>query len=79
MDSPTLCFTCGQPIADPPRPNCLQDGEPCPACRDRALDALPPIFPSQHGGVLEDEGAAEGGFQATLNFPPIDPDLGEPA
>lgn len=47
MDSPTFCFSCGQPVTDPPRLNRLKDGSACPACRERALDAAPPILPFQ--------------------------------
>ena len=43
--SPTLCFTCGLAVTEPPRLNQLPSGETCPACRDRLLDALPPLLP----------------------------------
>lgn len=42
--SEIVCFHCGQSVGDPPRLNEMPDGEPCRACADRLLDALPPIF-----------------------------------
>ena len=44
--TPTLCFTCGLVIGDPPRLNQLPEGRTCPACRDRVLDSLPSLLPS---------------------------------
>lgn len=44
---PTLCFTCGQEVGEPPRLNKLPEGRSCPACRDRLLDSLPSLLPSQ--------------------------------
>ena len=46
----TLCFTCGQPVSDPPVLNELPSGEPCPACRERALDAAPALLPFAEAG-----------------------------
>lgn len=43
---PTLCFTCGQEVGEPPRLNKLPEGPTCPACRDRLLDCLPSLLPS---------------------------------
>lgn len=40
----TLCFTCGLPFGST-RLNHLANGEVCPSCRDRLLDALPAPFP----------------------------------
>jgi len=45
MKSATFCFTCAQRVTEPPRLNTLPDGEPCPACRERALDAAPSVLP----------------------------------
>lgn len=57
MASQTVCFTCGQPIGEPPRINELPDGEPCPTCRDRLLDSLPALLPSWAPAlVAEDDG-----------------------
>ncbi len=78
MDAPTFCFTCGQSIEEPPRLNTLPDGEPCPACRLRALEAAPAILPSP-AAAPDDRFPRETGVQGTLDFPPSDPDLGEPA
>lgn len=44
---PTRCFTCGMAVGDPPQLNSLQDGKPCPACRDRLLESLPSIVPAK--------------------------------
>ena len=45
--SATVCFQCGQSVGDPPQLNRLPDGRRCPACRDRALDAIPPALPTE--------------------------------
>lgn len=44
-----VCITCSLPVGDPPRLNRLGNGQVCPSCRDRLLDALPPILP--HRGI----------------------------
>ena len=41
----TICFSCGQVVGDPPRLNRLESGDACPTCRERVLDALPPVLP----------------------------------
>ena len=38
------CFRCGRPVGEPPAINELPDGRPCPACAERLLESLPPIF-----------------------------------
>lgn len=45
----TICFSCGKSVSEPPRFNLLPSGELCPTCRDRVLDALPPLLPGQLG------------------------------
>jgi hypothetical protein len=50
-----LCFTCGQPISDPPRFNHLTNGRPCPACRDRLLASLPSLLPGESEPVEQVE------------------------
>lgn len=47
----SLCITCGQEVGDPPRLNRLENGLPCPSCRDRILAFLPPALPGP--GSLE--------------------------
>lgn len=49
----TLCFTCGLPIADPPRFNHLPSGRPCPTCKDRLLESLPPLLPAEPAETTE--------------------------
>jgi DNA-directed RNA polymerase subunit RPC12/RpoP len=44
-ESQSLCFTCSQTVGDPPRLNRLENGLPCPTCRDRILAYLPPALP----------------------------------
>ena len=44
-----VCFTCGMGADDPPRLNRLENGQICPACRDRVLESLPPILPDLKG------------------------------
>ncbi len=41
----TICITCGQALGEVPRLHRLSDGSPCPACRDRLLETLPPALP----------------------------------
>ncbi len=70
----TLCIGCGQPSGSTPRLNHLPNGKPCPICRDRLLESLPPIFP---GGeeLAEELGTEEGetGDVATV-WGPFTPD-----
>lgn len=54
-----LCFHCTQAVGDPPRLNCLADGEVCPACRDRVLAALPPALPGYGRADAPPEGERE--------------------
>ena len=42
-----VCIACGQPTGPKPRLNRLPDGSICPSCRDRLLDSLPPVLPSE--------------------------------
>lgn len=44
-ETQSLCFTCGQEVGSPPRLNRLENGLPCPTCRDRILAFLPPALP----------------------------------
>ena len=44
-DRQPVCITCGQPVAVQGEVNRLPTGEPCHACRDRLLDALPTLLP----------------------------------
>lgn len=77
--NPTRCFTCGEPAGDPPVLNRLSDGRPCPACAERALEALPSLLPreteepqTQNGSALsmvrghegEDAGSWSGSEEA---------------
>ena len=57
LDRQPVCFTCGQPIAEAPKINRLQNGDFCPTCRDRLLDSLPSLLPSCP--VLESEDAVD--------------------
>lgn len=41
----STCITCGRDVGFPPQLNRLENGLPCPTCRDRVLDFLPPILP----------------------------------
>jgi len=58
-DRQPVCFTCSQPIAEPPGINKLENGESCPTCRDRLLDSLPPLLPFQGRVEIEDEASDE--------------------
>ena len=44
-DQQSTCFTCGRAVGSPPLLNRLENGLPCPTCRDRVLDFLPPVLP----------------------------------
>ena len=44
----TVCIACGLVVGEPPRLNRLQNGQTCPACRERVLDAVPAALPSLH-------------------------------
>jgi len=71
----SLCFTCGQPSGPEPRLNSLANGRVCPTCRDRLLESLPSILPSE--AEVEEAGepeAADGSFEAL-----DEPDLAEEA
>ncbi len=41
-----VCIQCGHSVGDPPVLNELPDGGNCPACAERLLETLPPIFSS---------------------------------
>lgn len=45
--SDILCFHCGKPVGDPPILNEVAQDQVCPVCRDRVLDSLPPLLPSE--------------------------------
>ena len=51
--SQSLCFTCGLEAGDPPRLNRLQNGLPCPTCRDRILAYLPAPLPGPGSAEYE--------------------------
>jgi len=56
-----VCFTCGLPVSGPLRLNRMENGQICPTCRDRLLEALPPILPKRRRGApqqREDAGSA---------------------
>lgn len=54
-----VCFTCGHTTGGTLRLNCLPSGQTCPTCRDRLLECLPPIFPSEEAELEEIEAEAE--------------------
>ena len=68
LDRQPVCFTCSQPIAEPPAINQLENGETCPTCRDRLLDSLPPLLPSQPTVPVDDEE----GFEEPYPYEPTD-------
>ena len=57
--SETLCITCGQPAGEFPRLNHLPSGQVCPTCRNRLLEALPPLLPGGFDAVDEPREAEE--------------------
>jgi hypothetical protein len=78
MPSATFCFTCGQPVTEPPRLNRLPGGEPCPACRERALDAVPSVLPMPGAGRAGRIPVEPYGELASQDLP-YDDDRPEPA
>lgn len=52
-----VCFTCGLPTGEVPQFNRLPNGQVCPACRDRLLDAIPPALPSLYRLQVPELGA----------------------
>lgn len=50
----TVCITCGIHLTVPPRLSRLENGQICPACRDRVLESLPPILPGHGSRDIED-------------------------
>ena len=42
---PTLCFTCGLAVGEPPVLNALPGGETCPTCAARVLEGIPAALP----------------------------------
>ncbi len=59
LDRQPVCFTCSQPVAEPPEINKLENGETCPTCRDRLLDSLPPLLPWRERTPAGEETGAE--------------------
>lgn len=51
-ESETVCIDCGASV-ETAFENRLPDGQPCPACRRRAMDALPPLLPSSDRETVE--------------------------
>jgi hypothetical protein len=43
----TVCITCGMHVTTAPNLNRLPNGQTCPTCRDRVLDALPSLLPAR--------------------------------
>ena len=50
-----VCIACGQATGPKPRLNRLPDGSPCPSCRDRLLETLPPVLPSSEAELSFEE------------------------
>ncbi len=61
-----VCFSCGQPVGDPPRLNTTPGGDNCPACAERLLESLPGVFhaPVAIEAVATQPGVVEGADQA---------------
>lgn len=66
-----VCFSCGQSVGTPLRVNTLSSGTPCPACRDRVLEALPSLLP-RGAGVLHSGGLQEVEIDLGSPFDPTD-------
>ncbi|QDU69271.1 hypothetical protein [Engelhardtia mirabilis] len=48
-----VCFTCKQPLGDPPILNEIEGGQACPACAMRVLESLPPVLPRSGAPIGE--------------------------
>jgi hypothetical protein len=55
--SAPLCFTCGLPSTSTLQFNRLLNGQVCPACRDRLLDAIPAPLPRRSIAPVAEMGA----------------------
>jgi len=64
-ESQSLCFTCGQDVGDPPRLNRLENGLPCPTCRDRILAYLPPALPGPGSAKYQGADSPEASEEST--------------
>ena len=62
-----ICFTCGLPSGSNARLNHLPNGQVCPSCRDRLLEALPAPFPVAL--AREDEEVESGELEAVDGTP----------
>jgi hypothetical protein len=61
-----VCIQCGHSVGDPPVLNEMPEGGNCPACAERLLETLPPIFHSpfeapDEAAVPEEHGEYEHG------------------
>jgi len=75
----SLCFTCSNEVGSPPRLNRLENGLPCPSCRDRILAYLPPALPGPGSERRVEEDEPEPSFAPTPLHRLTDPDADEPA
>ncbi len=62
MTASMRCISCGNAVLEPPKLHRLPDGSYCPACRERALDAIPAALPRD----VEGEPAGEELYQGEL-------------
>jgi DNA-directed RNA polymerase subunit RPC12/RpoP len=67
----STCFNCGRSVGFPPQLNRLENGLPCPTCRDRVLDFLPPILPGPGAVLPESELEKREGVNGLTKMSPI--------
>jgi hypothetical protein len=77
--SDPLCFQCGRPVTSPPQVNLLPNGDTCPQCRDRFVDALPPLLPGHFGAGIDGGGEFPELEEAGEAYPERYVDDSEPA
>ena len=63
-----VCIQCGHSVGDPPVLNVMPEGGNCPACAERLLETLPPIFHSPieapDGAPVQEENGEYGEYEA---------------
>ncbi|MBM3975729.1 MAG: hypothetical protein FJ299_01920 [Planctomycetes bacterium] len=67
--SQPVCMTCGHSAGAPLRFNHLPNGDPCPSCADRLLEALRPLLPGVKA-VADEKKPARNGRKAALRALP---------
>lgn len=68
-----VCFQCGQHVGEPLQVNSLPSGEPCTACQNRVLDALPSLLPSDGESLRKSQPVSEDVWSRSYDDDPPEP------